>query len=46
MDNFDKKKKGCDRPPQHLYFKTSYGSPDYKDTNLHYRKMVLTKIKY
>ena len=34
---------GCGRPPRHLYLKNFYGSPDYKYTNLHYRKMELTK---
>ena len=42
MDNFDKKT-GCGRPPRHMYFKNFYGSPDYKKTNLHYRKMFLTQ---
>ena len=37
------KKTGYGRPPRHLYFKNFYGSPDYKNTNLHYRKMFLTQ---
>ena len=37
------KKTGYGRPPRHLYFKNFYGSPDYKNTNLHNRKMFLTK---
>ena len=40
MENFDKNKTGCGRPPRHLYFKHFDGSPDYKNTNLHNRKMV------
>ena len=30
---------GCCRPNRHLYFKHVYGSHDYKNTNLHYRKI-------
>ena len=41
MDNLDKKKRDV---ADLLYFKNLYGSPDYKKTNLHYRKMVLSKI--
>ena len=41
MDNLDKKKRDV---ADLLYFKNLYGSPDNKKTNLHYRKMVLSKI--
>ena len=40
---------GFDKPPQYLYSKYDiytlyfYGCPDYKNTNLHYRKMLITK---
>ena len=40
---------GCGRPPRYLYSKYDiytlyfYGNPDYNNTNLHYKKMLLTK---
>ena len=49
MDNLIFKKMGWGRPPRHtLVFKIWYIHPlfpDYKNTNLHYRKMVFTKKK-
>ena len=48
MDIFIKKM-SCDMHPRYLYSNYDiytlyfYGSPYYKDTNLHFRKMLLTK---
>ena len=46
MDNFDTKKNELRQTSRPCNSKIYIYSPDYKNTNLHYKKMVLTKKKY